>query len=137
VIPVQRFREALEQFPEEEMDIDPAIFDHPGIQADPDDIPAGTIQVKDGEFHITFPYDQELVARVKGIKQQGRQLGKWDGAKKVWRFPGSREVEDLLTREFPDFQLKKAAKRYSLAGVIYELRRTASNAISLVRVHHA
>jgi hypothetical protein len=137
VIPVQRFREALEQFPEEEMDIDPAIFDHPGIQADPDDIPAGTIQVKDGEFHITFPYDQELVARVKGIKQQGRQLGKWDGAKKVWRFPGSREVEDLLTREFSDFQLKKAAKRYSLAGVIYELRRTASNAISLVRVHHA
>ncbi len=137
VIPVQRFREALEQFPEEEMDIDPAIFDHPGIQADPDDIPAGTIQVKDGEFHITFPYDQELVARVKGIKQQGRQLGKWDGAKKVWRFPGSREVEDLLTREFPNFQLKKAAKRYSLAGVIYELRRTASNAISLVRVHHA
>jgi hypothetical protein len=141
VIPVASFKEALEHFPASDMDIDPAIFEHPGIhQEPPKPDSTGVVQFKNGEYHVSFPFDRSMVARVKSITRGGRPIGKWGGHdNKVWKFPGDPQTLDLIMREFPDFDLRKSAKRYTLAGVAYDLCRLANNTLALckARTPHA
>lgn len=140
IIPVESFKIALEKFPPSEFDIDPAIFEHPGIHKEPrTPDSSGVVRFKNGEYHVSFPYDRSMVARVKGITRGGRQLGKWNGADKTWKFPGDPQTLDLIMREFSGFDLQKSARRYTLAGVAYELCRLANNTVALCKaeVRHA
>lgn len=139
IIPVSSFKDALEHFPEAEMDIDPAIFEHPSIHEEPEPLSGdGLVKLQGGEYHVSFPYDRATIARIKSLTRGGRKLGRWNGADKTWRFPGDDQTLDILMNEFPGFDLQKTARRYSINGVAYELRRLG-NAIALRRaeVSHA
>jgi len=91
---------------------------------------------------VSFPFNESLLARVKSIKRGGKQLGDWGPKRnlgKVWVFPGDPESLNLIMREFPKFDLQKSARRYTLAGVAYELCRLANNTVALCKaeVRHA
>jgi hypothetical protein len=95
------------------------------------------VQIRGG-LGVGFPYDRATIARIKSLTRGGRKLGRWNGADKTWRFPGDDQTLDILMNEFPGFDLQKAARRYSIGGVAYELRRLG-NAIALrkAEVSHA
>jgi SNF2 family DNA or RNA helicase len=142
VIPVASFKDALEHFPEAEMDIDPAIFEHPSIHEEPEREAmgaGGVVKLVGGEYRVSFPYDRATIAQVKSLTRGGRKLGRWNGSDKTWRFPGDQQTLDILMNEFPSFDLQKSARRYTFSGVPYEFRRLANNAIALCRaeVNHA
>jgi hypothetical protein len=93
-------------------DWDPKLKDEPRIHEAPPvkEEQKGQIRLVGGQYHVSFPYEESAVSKIRGIKQRHGGPG-WNKPNSRWQINASESSLEALQAAFPDFDLIKALRQ--------------------------
>ena len=93
-------------------DWDPKLKDEPRIHEAPPvkEEQKGQIKLVGGQYHVSFPYEESAVSKMRGIKQRHGGPG-WNKPNSRWQINASESSLEALQAAFPDFDLIKALRQ--------------------------